>query len=256
MQGKGVIFMNLAVVDDLEADLNQLKQLLTDYLDARHISHQIALFNQGEQFLSAFRPKRFDAVFLDQKMDGISGMELARCLRCQDSSIPIIFTTVEESYALEGYTVWAMDYIIKPISKERIRPVMDRLTASCKPRHIMEIKINRITRPVDVDDILYVRSVGHFLEIQMKKEMVKPYMTLDYFLSLLSQMGEYGESGQGLRSQNCCRGYVVCLDYVRSLETADFILSNGSKIPISRSKYKEMQAAYANYLFWRTRNTL
>lgn len=246
--------MHLAIVDDLESDLITLQQILADYLNPRRIVYEISLFSSGEQFLDSFRSKRYDIIFLDNQMNGISGMDVARSIRCQNSTVPIIFITIEESYALEGYSVWATDYLLKPIDKSRLFSTMNRLIGNRKIQHIIEIKESRIVRQLAVDDILYVRSTGHFLEIFTTQEMIKPYMTLEYFLSLLRQVGEYGDSGQGLRFQNCCRGYIVSLDYVRSLEITDFILTDGSKIPISRSKYKEMQIAYANYLFKRTRN--
>ena len=131
---------------------------------------------------------------------------------------------------------------------------MNRLTGQKKCRHIIEVKENRITRYVNPDDILYVRSTGHFLEIQTASGVIKPYMTLEYFLSLLQQIGEYDESLPGLRFQNCCRGYVVCFDYVSAFTSLNFVMSDGSNVPISRPKYKEMREAYASYLFIKTRN--
>ncbi|MCI9180080.1 MAG: response regulator transcription factor [Lachnospiraceae bacterium] len=257
MKRKGASFMHLAIVDDLETDLQSLKNLLCTYLEPRHIIHEISLFTSGEQFLSGFWPGRYDILFLDNQLGGISGMDIAHRVRAQDHFVPIIFITVEESYALEGYSVQAVDYILKPVEKERLFSTMNRLIDSRKFQHFIEIKESRTVRHLLVDDIFYVRSIGHFLEIYTAEnsDVIKPYMTLEAFLSLLSPMGEYGDFHQGFRFQNCCRGYIVNLDYVRSLETKDFVLTNGYRIPISRSKYKEMQMAYANYLFKRTRNT-
>lgn len=248
--------MHLAIVDDLEMDQKALQQQLSSYLDSHHIAYRLSLFSDGENFLAAYRPKQFDGVFLDNGMDRLSGMETARRLRSLDKRIPLIFVTVEESYALEGYTVQAMDYIIKPVTMERLLQVMERLLANDRLSHVIEIKADRMTRQLLLDDILYVRSIGHFLEIHTTNEVLKPYMTLGYLLSLLEQMGEYGAPGKGRRFQNCCRGYLVSFDHVRSLETSDLVLADGSRVPISRSRYKEMQAAYAHYLFARTRITL
>lgn len=246
--------MNLALVDDLPYDLEYLQKLLSEYFSFIHEKPCFSLYSSGEEFLSVFCPGKFDAVFLDNLMDGINGMETARRLRTIDSSLPIIFITTEESFALEGYTVQAMDYILKPVSKDRLSSVMNRLTGQKRSRHIIEIKENRMTRYLNLDDVLYVRSVGHFLEIQTTVGTLKPYMALEYFLSLLQQLGEYGESSLGLRFQNCCRGYVVCLDHVSSLTSSNFLMSDGSNVPISRPKYKEMRAAYASYLFAKTRD--
>ena len=246
--------MNLALIDDLEYDLRDLQEMLLEFCSQQHISPQISLFSSGKPFLDIFRPGKFDAIFLDNVMDGLSGMEVAHSIRRQDASIPIIFITTEESYALEGYTVQAMDYIIKPISQERLYSVMNRLNQIQNNRHIIKIKENRMTRLLYLEDVLYVQSTGHFLEIQTTTGTLKPYMTIDYFLSLLKNLGEYGEPSQGLRFQNCCRGYVVSLDHVRSFDSSNFTMSDGSSVPISRPKYKEMQIAYANYLFRQTRN--
>ncbi len=246
--------MNLALVDDVESDLQMLRSLLTEYCSEQHVNLSLSLFLSGEQFLADYRPGRFDAVFLDNLMEGLSGMDTARRLRKTDAAIPVIFITTEKSYALEGYTVQALDYILKPVTMERLGMLMNRLITQQMARHVLEIKENRMTRHVYLDDVLYVRSTGHFLEIQTTLGIIKPYMTLEYFLSMLRELGEYGESALGLRFQNCCRGYVVCLDHVTSFNSSEFTMADGNSVPISRPKYKEMKEAYASYLFRKTRN--
>lgn len=249
--------MNLAIVDDIERDSYTLRTLLSDYFKRKCIACHITVFSSGEDFLESSRPGSFDVVFLDIMMKGMNGMETARRLRIYDPHIPIIFVTVEESFALEGYTVQAADYILKPPKADRLELVMNRLTEQLKPVRFIEIRENRFDRRLALDDVEYVCSVGHFLEIHMNgPELLRPYMSLEHFLSQLEQLGEYGDSSRGLRFQNCCRGYVVNLEHVRSLGTKDFILNGGAIVPISRPKYKEMQAAYAAWLFARTRRGL
>lgn len=246
--------MNLALVDDMEYDLRNLQNLIIEYFSNRDTKFRVSLFSSGEQFIDAFGPQTFDVIFLDNLLGGINGMDVARRVRTMDRDVPIVFITTEESYALEGYEVQAMDYILKPVKKERLYKVMDRLNKTAGSRNVIEIKENRMTRQLYLDDILYVRSSGHFLEIQTSMGSLKPYMTMEYFQSMLRGLGEYGDTALGLRFQNCCRGYVVCLDHVRSLDASDFLMSDGSRIPISRPRYKEMQTAYANYLFRHTRD--
>ena len=94
--------MNFALVDDLKYDLDNLQKLLLEYFSLTKREPEISLFFSGEAFLSAFFPGRFDAVFLDNLMDGLSGMETARRLRELYPSVPIIFITTEESFALEA----------------------------------------------------------------------------------------------------------------------------------------------------------
>jgi len=247
--------LNIAIVDDLAADLKILENALAACLSGKLFNYKITSFTGGAEFLSAYRPGLFDAVFLDNLMEGMSGMETAHALRKYDSRIPIIFATTEEGFALEGYSVQAMDYILKPITPERLEPLIGRLTHLYKPLRYIEIRENRFDRKLLLDDIQYVRSVGHFLEIHTPDQTLKPYMTLENLLALLKQLGEYG-GGDGMRFQNCCRGYVVNLDHVLSLKQDSFLLAGGETVPVSRPRHKEMQAAYASYLFAKTRQGL
>jgi len=246
--------MNLAVVDDVESELRQLERQLSCCLTEKRMNYKIFTYSGGEEFLAAYRPGFFDAVFLDNLMDGMNGMETARCLRGYDPQIPVIFVTNEESFALEGYTVQAMDYILKPVTTGRLKTTIDRLASRSGSKRFIEIRENRLDRRLLLDAIQYVRSVGHFLEIHTGTEVLKPYMTLEAFLSLLQELGEYGGLNSSERFQNCCRGYVINFDHVSFLGPKDFILSDGTVVPVSRSRYKEMQSSYASYLFAKTRN--
>lgn len=248
--------MNLAIVDDSEPELLQLKTQLELCFSERHIDYQFFCFSSGEDFLAAYGPGRFDAVFLDNLMGGINGMETARRLRQLDLQIPIVFITNDEGFALDGYSVQAMDYILKPVTADRLESAVMRLIARMGTQRFIEIRENRLDKRLLLDDIQYVRSIGHFLEIHTGTEVLKPYMTLEAFLCLLQQLGEYDVASQNRRFQNCCRGYVVNFDHVSSLGAKDFILAGGGVVPVSRSKYKEMQTAYASYLFAKTRNGL
>jgi len=87
--------MNLALVDDLDYDLNALQKLFSEYFSLIHEKSNYYLYLSGEEFLADFCPGKFDAVFLDTLMDGINGIETARRLRSLDSSIPVIFITIE-----------------------------------------------------------------------------------------------------------------------------------------------------------------
>ena len=249
--------MKIAIVDDLASDRRHLQDMLCSYFTYKHMVFEITCFESGESFLKAFRPGSFTAVFLDNLMEGINGMETARGIRALDPSIPIIFATTEESYALEGYLVQAFDYLIKPIPEQRLHSVLERLYSQARPERFIEIKENRVDRRILLRNIFYVNSTGHFLEIHLESETCRCYMTLDAFLALLKEAEEFGApSPLDLQFQNCCRGYVVNLEEVRSIDAQDFLLSNGSRVPISRSRYKEMKAAYAAYLFSKTRKML
>lgn len=245
--------MKFAIVDDVALDRQHLAGLVDSYCKDRHLVCEISCYENAEQFLKAYRPDSFSAVFLDNLMGGLTGIETARRLRAREDPVPLIFTTVEESYALDGYTVQAMDYLIKPVSAARLNTTLDRLVSMSSRERYVDILESRVPRRLRLDQVYYVRSIGHYLEIYMNQEHIRSYMTIDAFLTLIHEAGEPVQNAQERRFLYCCRGYLVNLDHVRLLDAKEFVLTDGTPIPISRSKYREMKEAYAAYQFAKLR---
>ncbi len=248
--------MRFAIIDDVAHDRRHLSELLNSYCNDRHLVCEIFCYESAEAFLKAYHSRYFSAIFLDNLMDGLNGIETAQKLRRRGDTIPIVFTTTEESYALDGYTVQAMDYLIKPVGIERLTSTLDRLVSMDSRERYIDISENRLPRRLRLDNILYVRSLGHYLEIYLQKEQVRPYMSMDAFLALLREAGEPIHPVQARRFLNCCRGYLINLDHVSCLSAREFLLADQTPIPISRSRYREMKEAYATYLFAKTRHSL
>lgn len=80
--------MNTAILDDLKTDRDILRQELSDYMSQNHFDCKIYEYDSGEQFLKDFEPGRFDLVFLDIYMDGMTGMEVAREIYRSDKNWP------------------------------------------------------------------------------------------------------------------------------------------------------------------------
>ncbi|MCD8082298.1 MAG: LytTR family DNA-binding domain-containing protein [Clostridiales bacterium] len=245
--------MKIAIVDDSDYDRKVLERLVRDYMDRHSISCTITCYSGGSAFLKSFAPGMFEVIFLDQLMGEMSGMDTARALRGRDTNAAIIFVTTEPGFALEGYSVQAMDYVIKPAAAGRVDPILTRLVQLHSPGHFIDVTENRMPRRIMLDDVRYVRSMGHFLNLHTDTEDIKTYMSMDSLLTQLQSMGEYGESSRGLRFQNCCRGYLVSLSHVKSLTDRDFLMDDGSLVPISRPKMREMRGAYAAWLFQKSR---
>lgn len=236
--------MEIAIVDDIPQDRDKLAKGVKACLARSHMVCTVALFSCAEDFLQSFDPQRYAAVFLDILMNGISGMEVAKRIRAQGYAGTLVFITTEREYALDGYTVQALDYLIKPFDPQRLCAVMERIIHQFALLKYIEVRENRLCRKILLNDILYAEARGHYIEIHTLKDICRTYMTFDQFQSLLQDEKRF----------LCCfRGIVVNLDQVERMEKQGFLLRGGDEVPVSRARRAEMREAYANYAFEKTR---
>lgn len=116
--------MNIAIVDDEAETRAFLRQSLSELLAAKA---EISCFSDGEAFLAAFAPGRFDLVLLDIFMGSLTGMDVARTIRTRDRVVKIVFATSSNEFASESYEVGACYYLRKPITKPQLSAMLDRL---------------------------------------------------------------------------------------------------------------------------------
>ena len=105
--------VEIAIVEDQRQEADILKKLLSDYAATHDREFAVEWFDEPKKFLDAFDGK-FDLVFLDIQMPDINGMDVARKIRERDTDVIIVFVTNMIQYAVEGYSVQASDFIVKP----------------------------------------------------------------------------------------------------------------------------------------------
>ena len=115
--------MNIAIVDDRKTDSDRLVGFIDTYAEQHRLQWgAMDRFSSGEDFLGAFTPGKYDLIFLDIYMDGITGMETAKRIRQTDHDCRIIFITTSPEFAVESYNVNASFYLLKPIGKDGVFP--------------------------------------------------------------------------------------------------------------------------------------
>ena len=237
--------MEIAVVDDLVSDAETLNRTLEVWFAENRLDADITIYMDGETLLQAFVPGRFDVIFLDILLgDGkTNGIDVARQIRAVDEEQLIVFTTTEQSFALEGFAVQALDYLVKPFTPQRGDSVMRRVRKARQPEAYMEIQEGRDVRRIPLGAILYVATVKRAVEIYTEQGVFKTYMT---FSEAAAQL-------EDSRFACCSRGVLVNLDQVKRMEEQDFLLYTGERLPISRAKRAGMKEAYTSRLFDRSR---
>lgn len=124
--------LRIGICDDAAEARQQLHMMTERLLDARAVECQIYEFSSGEG-LTGWLDKHageLDLVFLDIEMGGMDGMETAKKLRAQSSSLQIVFVTGYTDYVFDGYTVGALGYVLKPPQQAQIDDVLTRAMAA------------------------------------------------------------------------------------------------------------------------------
>lgn len=232
--------MRLAFVDDDYDEIKKLTTMIDKELQGTVYSNcKRQLFDNGETFLSVWKPGMYDIVFLDIFMDQLTGVDVARQIRKTDASVKIIFCTTSNEFASESYCVDASFYLVKPFSQNMVHTMVQKL-----------IKVDSrlslfITLPNDrklyLRDIIYGEYINHKIFIHTKsRNDISFRMSFGNFLELISPFSFL---------ISCCKGIIVNLYEVINKENNYFILSDNSTIPISRRKIKEINNIYADFIF-------
>ena len=215
--------LNVAVVDDEEKERAHLSRLLTRYAQAKGEKFRTVPFESGVQFLTGYQADSFDMVFMDVDMPGLDGFATARKLREQDSSVVLIFVTNLARYAIKGYEVDALDYLLKPLTYEafalKIKKAVSICQRNCKNRVIIKTRSSQAVFPAS--SVAYVESDGHRI-------LYHTELPPDSFFRVNS-------------------GYIVNLDYVSGYDGALLFLKSGDRVEISRARRKDFLEALANY---------
>jgi two-component system, LytTR family, response regulator LytT len=157
--------LNVLVVDDEEPALEELAYLLG--LDPR--IGQVRTAATGARALQALESSSFDAVFLDIRMPGLDGLDLARLLDRFAVPPKIVFVTAYESFAVDAFELKAVDYVLKPVSAERLAETVRRIAAAdaeFEPAdEIIPVELGGVLRFVNRSDVRYVEAHGDYARL-------------------------------------------------------------------------------------------
>ena len=107
--------MRIAVVEDEQEQRDLLSGYIQKFAQETNTQHTVDLFENGLKLLEDFKPE-YDIILLDIEMPGINGMETAEQIRALDENVVLMFITNMAQYAVGGYSVGALDFVLKPIN--------------------------------------------------------------------------------------------------------------------------------------------
>lgn len=230
--------MRIAIVEDEAASAQKLQEYLRRYSQDFGQKMDVLHYPNGVMFLNNFKGQ-FDVILLDISMPVVDGMETARRIRCMDSDVVILFITNLAQYAIRGYEVDALDYILKPVSyfafSQRLNRAIGRVKSSTK--HYLVVCAREGTQKLDVDTIYYVESLAHDLV----------FHTASGVFSMGGTMKEVEERLLPFHFFRCNKGYLVALRHVDSIQNGCAVV-HGQPLLISRARRNEFLEALTNFV--------
>src|SRR5699024_5708028 len=164
-KNRGCGMIRIAIVEDEESYISVLKEYLERYREECGEQIEAKIYHDVDE-IAAFYRAQFDNILMYIEMKFINGMTAAEEIRKVDTAVSIIFITNAPQYAIRGYEVGALDYILKPVSYFTFSQKFGRAVAKLKKRSSRK----HITVPVkggvmrmELSDIFYIESEGHNL---------------------------------------------------------------------------------------------
>jgi DNA-binding LytR/AlgR family response regulator len=228
----------IAIVEDEAAHTRKLTEYLSRYEAESGEVFEITPFTDGDGITEAYQ-NRFDIILMDIEMPFLDGMSAAREIRKRDSEVVIIFITNMSQYAIQGYEVDALDYILKPVSYFAFSRRLDKAVSRIKNRttRYIAVTVKGGTWKLDVSRIFYAESRGHTII----------YHTASGEYVSRGTMKELEDTLEGMhffRGNNC---YLINLEYVAGV-VGGCAMVNGERLILSRPRKKAFLEAVARYL--------
>lgn len=236
--------MNIAIVDDLREEIDNLTTILTDYAEANGLEFSLSTFESGEALLNGYEPYKYTVVFLDIYMGGITGVDTAKKLRELDPNTLIIFLTTSTEHMGSAFAIHAYDYVGKPAEKERIYHLMDDIlkTRTNLYSKTVDFMYDRRAHRIPVPDVVSIRT-GETNHLYIEDNKGNEYCPRATFSAICDEIADEP------RFLLINRGVLVNMDYISTFAEGDCVLKNGKSYPVFTRKTQDTIQKWQNYIF-------
>ncbi|MCI6757162.1 MAG: LytTR family DNA-binding domain-containing protein [Lachnospiraceae bacterium] len=222
--------IRIAIVEDEEIWADTLKRYSVQFAREQLLDIRTEWFTDGAAIADVYTGN-FDIILMDIEMPLMNGMDAAREIRKKDEQVVIIFITNMAQFAIQGYRVGALDYILKPISYLPFSESLMRAIRQCRnhSEEFLSISTKGGLTKLRIGEIQWVESQGHRLTFHTDKSACET--TTMSMRDLEEQLGTYGFS-------RCNSGILVNLRAVTGYSTGTIQIGNDS-LPVSRGRRAE-----------------
>ena len=241
--------MKIIIIDDEPLARSIIKEYLQYHPDLELISE----CNDGFEGVKAIQQMQPDLIFLDIQMPKINGFEMLELI---EEPPAVIFTTAFDEYAIKAFESHAVDYLLKPFSrdrfdkaiskckqtsktftpKEQLAPLLQSVSSSPSEQHRVVVKLAGKIRIIPVDDIHYLEAADDYVKIHTKDGAFLKNKTMGHFENVLSNI-------LFVRTH---RSFMVNVTEITRIDPYEkdnhlAILKSGSRVPVSKTGYVKLK---------------
>lgn len=236
---------HIAICDDEKYFQEREKNIIFNYMKQRNISCEIDVFSSGLEFLEKKDIHKYSIIFLDVNMKELDGLQTARKIRSISNKIHIVFVTAYILYALEGYKVNAIRYILKDDEflentfMECLDTIIQKLNTDIP---CLTFPFKEGTKEIKSEQIVFVESSLHKLIFYLCDTDTQLKYTMYERLDVIAEV---------LMPYHFCRihkSYLVNLKYVEMIERYQLHLKNGLILNIAKPRYPEVKKKFISYM--------
>ena len=229
--------IKIAIVEDEHTYAMQLQEYLHQYESENGEVFGISLFSDGDEIVNKYKPI-YDIILMDVEMKFMDGMSAAEEIRKVDTEVVIMFITNMSQYAIRGYAVDALDYVLKPVSYFAFSQRLSRAIGRMKKRESKTISINIKggTVRLDMANITYIESQGHTLI----------FHTVNDCYETTGTMKDLEKELEGINFYRGNKGYLINLSHVEGIKDGAAIV-RGTALLLSRARKKDFMETLTRY---------
>ena len=230
----------IAICEDEKVVLDFETSLVNKWAAGRGCPLELDTYISAEQFLFESEDKApYDVLIFDIQMKNMNGMELAKKLRSRGCDSVIIFVTGVPDYAIEGYEVGAVRYILKPVKEEVLNGLLDSAfeERQKKAEDFFLLGQGADLEKISFEKILYIEARGHYVFLK----------GTDFEREWKAGFSETSAAFDDKGFFCLRRGLLVNLSHVKRITRTDCLLDSGESLPVARGVYKELNEAFIEF---------
>ncbi len=236
--------LRIAICDDDRSDRERVHGYVEEYLEKNNVHAEVRVFDHPDTLIQECESFRPQVYILDIVMPMVTGIQAARELRWNQPDAQIIFATSESSYALESFDVNPINYIVKPVDKEKLFFTLDLALSrvQTEDKRSVTVKAKGGLYTLRLDDIMYIDYRNHVVTYHMANGETTSTPTLR--IGFAEYMDENHSDQDFVR---CHESISVSLAAIDKLTKTDITLRNKEIIPVSKSRYSEVADRYMDF---------